>query len=122
MQQSCIRGKLFDPCYRCWKCFRKELLNYSLGFSESPPNFQEMMRSNEIQQRLSDYPISHENVITYSLQRIDYQQYKKSENSLYSKLDMNKELGFLEEWYPSLDFVPEKYRFTIGEKLSNICQ
>ena len=44
LQQSCIRGKLFHPCYRCWKCFRKELLNYALGISQTLPNFDEMMR------------------------------------------------------------------------------
>jgi len=117
LQQSCIRGKLFEPCFRCWKCFRKELLNYSLGFVESPPNFEEMMRSNEIQQRLSAYPISHENVITYSLQRINFNDIKNLK-VLSSKLDMNKKLGFLEEWYPpSIEFVPDKYRFTIREKI-----
>jgi len=117
LQQSCIRDKLFSPCYRCWKCFRKELLNAALGITDAPPNFQKMMQSNEIQKRLSDFPISHENVITYSLQKIDYNEMKKL-RILSTKLDMDRDLSFLEEWYsPSIDFVPKKYRFVIRENI-----
>ena len=117
LQQSCIRGKLFSPCYRCWKCFRKELLNLALGFTDAPPNFQEMIRSNEIRTRLSAFPISHENVITYSLQKINLEGLDKLK-LLSGKLDMQRDLSFLEEWYsPSIEFVPRKYRFLIRENI-----
>lgn len=117
LQQSCIRGSLFSPCYTCWKCFRKELLNYALGFTAISPNFQEMMRSKEIQQRLCSFPISHENVITYSLQRIELSEINQLK-ILSKKLDMRSELSFLEEWYaPSIEFVPRKYRFIVREKI-----
>ena len=117
LQQSCIRGKLFQPCYRCWKCFRKELLNYSLGYNLSPPNFEEMLRSKEVQYKLSEYPISHENVITFSMQRGIFNGFP-SLRVVNSKLDMNNDLTFLEKWYsPSIDFVPPKYRFFIRDKI-----
>jgi len=119
LQQSCIRGKLFHPCYRCWKCFRKELLNYALGISQTIPNFDEMMRSNEVQIRLSAYPISHENVITYSLQRVKTDDIKNLK-ILVKKLDMEMDLNYLEEWYsPSIKFIPEQYRFFVREKIIN---
>jgi hypothetical protein len=117
LQQSCIRGKLFQPCYRCWKCFRKELLNYSLGYNLSPPNFEEMLRSKEIQYKLSEYPISHENVITFSMQRSVLNDFPNL-RVISSKLDMNNDFSFLEKWYPpSIDFVPPKYRFLIRDKI-----
>lgn len=119
IQQSCMRGKLFYPCYRCWKCFRKELLNYSLKITDNMPNFQEMMRSSEVQKKLSEYPISHENVITYSLQRIDLSE-DDNLKILSSKIDLEKDLNFLNQWYsPSIDFVPDKYRFYVREQIIN---
>lgn len=116
LSQSCIRGTWNKPCLKCWKCFRKELLNYSLGLNESP-DFVGLMANNEVQVRLSNFPISHENVIAYSLQRIDLDihPYLKP---LADKLDMKSELGMLESWYsPSLDFVPRKHRHTIRDKV-----
>ena len=119
IQQSCMRGKLFYPCYRCWKCFRKELLNYSLKITDNMPNFQEMMRSSEVQKKLSEYPISHENVITYSLQRIDLSE-DDNLKILSGKIDLEKDLNFLNQWYsPSIDFVPDKYRFYVREQIIN---
>ena len=117
LQQSCIRGKLYRPCYRCWKCFRKELLNYSLGYLSSPPNFEEMLRSKEIQTKLSEFPIRHENVITFSMQNAELYAFTEL-RLISSKLDMSKDLSFLDKWYaPSIEFVPDKYRFFIRNKI-----
>ena len=70
VSQSCIRGKKGKPCMRCWKCFRKELLSVAL-FPDREVDLEGMMRSStEVQIRLSAYPISHENVVTYSIQRL----------------------------------------------------
>lgn len=116
LSQSCIRGVWGNPCLRCWKCFRKKLLNYSLGIS-GESDFISMMKSNEVQIRLSNFPISHENVICFSLQRIDLDEMPFFK-PLADKLDMGKELGMLEKWFPpSLGFVPDKYRHTIRENI-----
>ena len=115
--QSCIRGKRGVPCLRCWKCFRKELLTLAL-FPETKIDLKGMMRnSSEIQIRLSSYPISHENVITYSIQRIDMAKYPFLRH-LRNRLDLSLELGFLDCWYsPSEVLIPEDYRLTVVEKI-----
>ncbi len=116
--QSCIRGSWKRPCNKCWKCFRKELLAFSLNqeFSDTP-HFWRMLKINEIQIRLSAFPISHENVVTYSLQRIDLDEFP-SLKPIAAKLNMTLNLSFLEKWFPeSIEFVPDKYRNFIRSKI-----
>jgi len=76
-----------------------------------------MLKTNEIQIRLSAFPISHENVITYSVQQIDLDK-----NSILKpiarKLDTNSNLSFLNKWFSdSIEFVPDKYRNHIRNKI-----
>ncbi len=116
--QSCIRGKWLKPCMKCWKCFRKELLAVGLGFSEET-DIKSMLKSNEVQKKLSEFPISHENVIIYSLQRINLESYNFLK-PLASKLDMALDMGFLETWYyPAIKFVPDTMRSIVRENISN---
>ena len=116
--QSCIRGKKGSPCMRCWKCFRKELLSLAL-FPNGKIDPKRMMRnSSEVQIRLSAYPISHENVITYSIQRVDIGEYPFL-RLLRNRLDTNLDLSLLNSWYsPSQVLIPESYRMTVVEKIS----
>ena len=118
LAQSCIRGKKGSPCMRCWKCFRKELLSLAL-FPDREIDVEGMMRnSSEVQIRLSSYPISHENVVTYSIQRIDISKYPFLRH-LRKRLDMGLNLELLDSWYsPSQELVPESYRFSVVEKIS----
>ena len=114
--QSCIRGTWLRPCMSCWKCFRKELLSVSLGFSDSQ-DLVSMMETNEVQIRLSSFPISHENVIIYALQRLDLQEHPYLK-TLASKLDMAARLDFLEAWHPgSIDLVPDRMRHSVRSKI-----
>ncbi len=116
VSQSCIRGNLGDPCLKCWKCFRKQLLCYSLGFIDTV-DFLPMLDSNEVQVRLSAFPISHENIIIFSLQRIDLDQHPYFK-PIADKLNMDLDLSHLESWYSdSIEFVPEKYRHEIRHKI-----
>ncbi len=116
ISQSCIRGKYRKPCLRCWKCFRKQLLGKSLGIIDEV-EFAEMMNANEVQVRLSSFPISHENVIIYSLQRIELDDYPFF-NPLIKKLDMEIDLNLLSHWHSeSIFHVPKKYRISIREKI-----
>ncbi len=121
--QSCIRGSWKKPCKKCWKCFRKELLSFTIdGQNSQAPDFRKMLAINEIQIRLSSFPISHENVITYSLQRMDLDKlpYLKP---ISEKLEMSKNLIFLEKWYPmSIDFVPDKYRNYVRSKILDLLE
>ena len=116
ISQSCIRGTYGNPCLKCWKCFRKQLLGKSLGISEDD-DFVSMMESNEVQVRLSSYPISHENVVSYSLQRIDTDNYPFFK-PLIKKLDMEIDLSLLDYWYSESAFhIPKKYRASTRERI-----
>lgn len=110
ISQSCIRGKWKKPCGNCWKCFRKILLTIAINKNFEIPDIEFMLWSSEVQIKLSSFPISHENVIAYSIQRIDMEE-MSSLKPVAAKLNLKQELGFLERWYPeSIDFVPDRYR------------
>jgi len=116
--QSCIRGTWQQPCMRCWKCFRKELLTFALGFKQEV-DLLGMLDSNEVQIRLSAFPISHENVIIYSLQRINLDEHPYLK-PIADKVDMNVDLSFLDRWYsPSIDFVPDENRHSVRDSILN---
>tara|TARA_B100000401_G_C52191988_1_gene432821 strand:+ start:56 stop:517 length:462 start_codon:yes stop_codon:yes gene_type:complete len=105
---------------KCWKCFRKGLLNSALGneMIESS-EMGDIIPSNEIRSKLSSKPISHENVLEYSLQRIKTGQ-NKFLGLLKNRVDRGSHLDFLECWYsPSLEFVPKKYRREVRENIFN---
>ena len=114
--QSCIRGKWNKPCLKCWKCFRKELLAISLD-SNKKVDLKKIMENSEVQIRLSAYPISHENVIIYSIQNIDINNFPVLK-IVRNRIDMSTKLDFLRKWYsPSLTFIPEKWRTNIRNKI-----
>jgi len=116
--QSCIRGKRERACMRCWKCFRKELLSLALDPSKTVDLGSMMKSSQEIQIRLSAYPISHENVVTFSIQNINIGDYPDMRH-LRNRLDTKLDLSLLRSWYsPSIELVPEKYRVTVREKIN----
>ena len=121
--QSCIRGSWKKTCKKCWKCFRKELLSYVIDeHKPQTPDFKKMLTISEIQIRLSSFPISHENVITYSLQRMDLDDFPYL-RPISEKLEMSKDLTFLEKWYPmSIDFVPDRYRNYIRSKILDLLE
>ena len=77
------------------------------------------MKSSEVQIRLSAYPISHENVIIFSIQNISMKNYpilRPLRNRVNYKLD----LSLLKKWYsPSLELIPEKWRNSIRIKILN---
>ena len=115
--QSCIRGKSGFPCLKCWKCFRKGMLANALFGSEF--NIGTVIKKNkEVKTKLSAYPISHEDVLIYSIQRIQLENSEYLEK-LRDRLDTDLDMNFLERWYsPSLELVPEKYRIGVKEKIS----
>ena len=118
LAQSCIRGKKGTPCMMCLKCFRKELLSLALNPDREIDLSKMMRNSSEVQIRLSSYPISHENVVTYSIQRIDVSKYPFL-RYLRNRLDTGQNLKLLDSWYsPSQELVPESYRLSVVEKIT----
>ena len=121
LSQSCIRGKWKKPCKRCWKCCRKGLLGSALGLvSLNSEDLELMFSSEDVRNKLSSVPISHENVIEYALQRID-EDLHPIFPFLRKRIERGSDLEFLECWFePSSDFIPEKYRGDICEKIKNL--
>ena len=115
--QSCIRGKRDEPCLRCWKCFRKRLLSHAL-FGTKIDIDKMISKNKEVAAKLSAYPISHENVLAYSIQNVEGKDDDFIQR-LRNRLDISSDLEFLEYWYsPSINLVPEKYRVTVKQKIS----
>ena len=54
-----------------------------------------MLNSSEVQSKISSFPISHENVIVYSMQRIDLEEHQYLK-PIVDKLDMSLDMEFLE--------------------------
>ena len=115
--QSCIRGGVGKPCRNCWKCFRKELLGMAIGSTLCLPAVGKIMHSPEVQKKLSDFPISHENVVTFSIRNIDFEEHRYL-GFLRNRLDIEKDLEFLRNWYsPSIEVVPDKYADSIRKSI-----
>ena len=76
-----------------------------------------MMKSSEVQIRLSSYPISHENVIIYSIQNINIKNYANL-RILRNRIDTSIDLTILGKWYSkSLIFIPKKWKNSIRSKI-----
>ena len=118
LSQSCIRGTWNNPCENCWKCCRKGLLNEALGMDEiGRSGISRLFTSNEVQKKVSCLPISHENVIEYAIQKLG-DMGGDTFSLIRDRIDRGTNLEFLERWYsPSIDYVPEKYRREIKERI-----
>jgi len=119
--QSCIRGKWGKPCKRCWKCCRKGLLTAALSSNRlSSKEIDLMLSSKEVREKLSSIPISHENVIEFSMQRIQKNVHPRLE-LLSKRVERGTELDYLERWYgPSIGLVPQKYRRGVKERIMKL--
>jgi len=116
MSQSCIRGVWKIPCHKCWKCFRKDLLGAALYNNKNEVDLKIGLNQKEVQINLMKIPISHENVLMYSLKNIDIGEYKFLEE-LKNRVDRDINIDFLERWYaPSLVLIPDKYKIFIRDK------
>lgn len=118
--QSCIRGEWKRPCWNCWKCFRKGLLATALDFKdETIPEFVDLFKIEEAKKYLTQIPIKHENVLAYSVQRLDTDD--EFISTLKNRITYDGlELEWLENWYEgSLELVPVEFREYVETKLDN---
>ena len=118
VSQSCMRGAWKKPCLNCWKCFRKQLLdNAILGNQLDTVYLDEIFNNKEACRFLGRVPIKHENVLTWSTNRL------VSNHPLFTLLKGRVRgdeyaLDWLAKWYsPSIELMPEKYRAGVAEKI-----
>ncbi len=116
--RSCIRGVWPDSCENCWKCFRKNLVEHRiLDKSFSDVKLRRWLQVKEVKSKLKAWPISHENVLSWSLQG------KNSSGELVGKLLSRlegsiREMDFLENWYSmSIELIPDKYKSDTAERI-----
>lgn len=116
--RSCIRGTASNPCYKCWKCFRKLTLKKSLDLGDDDDeHFIDLISNKEVRTKLSKMPISHENVLLYAFSKLEMSIYPPGFSNRFSH---NLDLDYLEKWYsPSKAYIDSKIRF---EVISNLNQ
>ena len=107
--RSCIRGKWPNACENCWKCFRKNMIEEKFSEGRVSENYlAKGLAIKEVKLKLSQMPISHENVLSWSLQG---SQGSFSEVLIQRLEGENRDLGYLECYYPpSIDLMPVKYQ------------
>ena len=116
LAQSCIRGTKEQPCYACWKCFRKTTLRNSLGLeSTNKSRIMKLIYNKEVITKLSAMPISHENVLIYAFSRVNEENFPPHFNVRFA---YDKPIDFLERWYsPSAAWIDMRIREEVSEKI-----
>lgn len=120
LAQSCVRGTGDTPCGRCFKCFRKTLLDAAVtGRKVAPSHFDNL--NPEVVRRLGERPIHHEAVLAYSIHRMP-----PVDHPLYRALfDLTRPLAdaygldYLDRLYTrGLDYVHASHRDEVARNLS----
>lgn len=120
LAQSCVRGTGDTPCGRCFKCFRKTLLDAAVtGRPVAPSHFDDL--NPEVVRRLGERPIHHEAVLAYSIHRmppVDHPLYHAL-FELTRPLADAYGLDYLDRLYTrGLDYVHPSHRDEVARNLS----
>ncbi len=122
MPQSCVRGSASNPCMKCFKCFRKIILDSALRkIPVSADHYQIPFESREVRRKLLEVPIHHEIVMAWTLKNSISQSHPVLD-ALKLKLGPVSEYGnglsFLKKIYPrSLSYIPESIRESVSYSL-----
>jgi hypothetical protein len=118
LASSCVRGSLAGPCRRCWKCFRKGILE--AGHHGRWPDgdlLDRQFHAHPVRAALRPLPIKHEVGLTWALASYD------GSHELLRLLARRVRAGeddvsFLEGWYPpSVETWPARYREPVAARL-----
>lgn len=107
--RSCIRGEWPNACENCWKCFRKNMLDARIKGNEIGDTYLlKGLGISEVQRKMQAFPVSHENVLAWSLKHSS----GKTSSIVKQRLEGSyRDLEFLETYFPgALDLMPEQYR------------
>ena len=118
--RSCIRGKFPKSCQNCWKCFRKTLVDKRLqGESVNEDDMTKWLKVKEVKYKLKSHPISHENVLSWSLQGENSSG--ETKQLLMDRMEGSiRNMDFLFSWYsPAIDLIPPEYRDQTESKILN---
>lgn len=124
--QSCVRGEPLKPCKRCFKCFRKGLVEAALTRSfADEENLNNAGRGSEVAGKLLEVPIHHEIVLSWA---VDY--CRQSENETFLRLRdklsvvsaYGTRLRFLERYYSKgLEYTAPSIRDEVERNIRRFC-
>ena len=120
--RSCIRGAFPKRCENCWKCFRKTLVERRhSGSTVTNKEMRRWMQVREVQAKLSAHPISHENVLAWSLQGDNIEPGAKDE--LLARTEGSiRDMAPFERWLNgSAAALHEPYREHIIQRIASFC-
>lgn len=97
--QSCVRGRLGEPCRNCWKCVRKILVASALtGDWPAPEQMERLLLVRELRRHLHATPFPLSDVLCYALSR--YPGSSDLVDVLRKRLACGvTDLAYLEHWY-----------------------
>lgn len=119
--QSCIRGPKGKPCLKCFKCFRKTLLDSALkGEAMSGSTFDHLIKFRGWEKIVLDRPIKHENVFTWIVARLKVEGESKYWAAFKERILANESSSdWSESWYPGgEELIPEEFRHHAVAKIS----
>lgn len=119
LAQSCMRGEPMKPCFNCWKCFRKLLLDRTLKSEDLPEGLLDQAFSiKEAKRFLAKDLIKHQNVIEFIADRYDGDH--EGMRLMSAKVRQNGDVSLFEKWYSkSIRFVPAQHREFVTRKISH---
>lgn len=118
LAQSCIRGTAGVPCGRCWKCFRKTLLDAAhSGAWPADRVVDRLLAPKEVRSGLAESPIKHEDVFAWAMAR-----YRGTHPVLRQVARRTRatelDLDWLTRFYgPAVDTLPEARRADVRRRL-----
>jgi len=122
MAQSCIRGPKGVPCHKCFKCFRKTLIDAGLDGRQVPAElFDRLIKFGGWEKIVLGIPVKHENVFSWAVRRLDVGSGSKYWPVFKGRiLADNETASWADKWYPmSADLIPEEFRESAIEKIKS---
>ncbi len=121
--QSCVRGTADTPCGRCFKCFRKPIIDSAVfGHKLPAKHFDAAYESNEIKRRLLEAPIHHENVMAFSIHNTkcdDHPVLRALRQKTEPLMNYADNLKFMDKLFPrGTDYVPKFLRDEVSTKIA----
>lgn len=103
--QSCVRGRIGEPCRNCWKCVRKTLIASALtGDWPAPEEMDRLLLVRDVRRQLHLTPFPLSDVLSYALSR--YPTSSDLVDVLRTRLACNgADLTYLEHWYAPVSAV-----------------
>lgn len=120
--QSCVRGRVGEPCNACYKCFRKQLLTARLQGNVLPDAFfDNAIQSAPIRTQLAEPHMHLENVIAYAVHgiRSDHPLAMALRRKTQPIMDYAGGLTLLERHYgPSISTVADHLQASVSKVIT----